>query len=195
MTEVSLRKAAALQAEINQKISSIPLTTTIELNEFENPEALIQKANEDLLVNLSRVQLLVGALTNIRLSVGYLNVSRGIHERLTKLSGINRVIGIKQSLLGFDSRQLDMKVISGRLTKIAASSDAQSSPSRFAYPPRDTVETGLLTEEDVKVLEKDIQTAKQAARKISDEILELNIATKITLHEEDVATLTREGIL
>ena len=51
---ITLRKASALQASINDAIKSIKVDVTVELNEFQNVEIELDKANTILFANDAR---------------------------------------------------------------------------------------------------------------------------------------------
>ncbi len=59
---ISLRKANAVQAGINDAIKGIKIETTLELNEFQDVVAELKKANDALFTNDSRRQRLLLAL-------------------------------------------------------------------------------------------------------------------------------------
>ena len=53
---ITLRKANAVQNSINDTIKGIKVDFTVELNEFQDVEAAITKANSDLVANDGRRQ-------------------------------------------------------------------------------------------------------------------------------------------
>jgi len=59
---ISLRKANVVQANINDAIKSISIETSLELNEFQDVQAALVKANETLFANDGRRQRLLLAL-------------------------------------------------------------------------------------------------------------------------------------
>jgi seryl-tRNA synthetase len=63
--EITLRKANAVQNSINEAIRGIKITTNIEINEFQNVEVELKKANDLLIANDSRRQKLLLSLYNI----------------------------------------------------------------------------------------------------------------------------------
>jgi hypothetical protein len=63
---ITLRKANAVQNSINDTVKSIKINFDLELNEFQDVESAITKANSELVVNDARRQKLIMALYNIR---------------------------------------------------------------------------------------------------------------------------------
>jgi len=70
---ITLRKANAVQNSINDAIKHIKFETTIELNEFQDPNLVLTDANNKLFAADARRQKLLLALYNIRGLVGTAN--------------------------------------------------------------------------------------------------------------------------
>ena len=81
---ITLRKANAIQNSINDAVKNIKVELTVELNEFQNIEEAISKANNNLIENDGRRQKLTMALYNIRALVGTANAASGIDTALAK---------------------------------------------------------------------------------------------------------------
>jgi len=89
---ISLRKANALQGAIQDAIKSIPITTNIEINEFQNIVSELHKANNLLFANDARRQKLLVALYNIRGLVGSANVQCGIDLKLATSAFVDKLL-------------------------------------------------------------------------------------------------------
>ena len=81
---ITLRKANAVQNSINEAVRNIKVDLTVELNEFQNIEEALTKANNSLIENDTRRQKLTMALYNIRALVGTANSQSGIDTNLAK---------------------------------------------------------------------------------------------------------------
>jgi uncharacterized protein YdcH (DUF465 family) len=190
--EITLRKANAVQNSINEAIRSIKITTNIELNEFQNVEAELKKANDELIANDSRRQKLLLSLYNIRGLVGTANAASGIDLALAKAAFIDKRIGQLQELA--DSKAItDLTVITGKLEKIR-NDKSENSRSRI-YGYSDTVSTSIIGQGQIDEAKNEIKNLKKQKQKLNDEVLELNIKTNIPLSDDVVATLTAEGLL
>jgi hypothetical protein len=189
---ISLRKANAIQAGINDVIKSIKIDVTIELNEFQNAEVELKKANDTLFINDARRQKLLISLYNIRGLVGAANANSGIDLNLAKAAFIDKRIAQLDGLAN-QSVMTDFAVINGKLDKIK-NDKSETARSRI-YGYTDTVSTSVLTQEQVTQIKTEILNLKKQKQKINDEVLELNIKTEIPLTDEVVATLQAEGLI
>jgi hypothetical protein len=188
---ISLRKANAVQTAINDAIKSIKINTTVELNEFQNVEAELTKANNVLFANDARRQKLLLSLYNIRALVGTANAQCGIDAKLaTAAFADKRVVQLEE--LNRATEVVDLAVLNGKLEKIRNSKE--ESRSRI-YGYSDTVSTGVVGAAQIEQIAAEIKNLKKQKQKLNDEILELNIKTEIPLSDEVVATLTAEGLL
>jgi len=188
---ITLRKANAIQNSINEAIKGISSPRNIELNEFQDVMAELEKANKAVFDNDARRQKLLLALYNIRGLVGAANANTGIDMNLAKAAFIDKRVAqleeiSKQEPLG------DIEVIKGKLAKIASLKDEARSRV-FGYG--DTVTTSVITKEQIAQAKAEILNLKKQKQKLNDEILEMNIKTEIPLSEDVVATLQAEGLI
>jgi uncharacterized protein YdcH (DUF465 family) len=189
---ITLRKANAVQNSINETVKNIRVELTIEINEFQNVEDTLSKANNELIANDGRRQNLTMALYNIRALVGTANAASGIDTALAKAAFIDKRIGQLEQLAG-GTEITSLEVIKGKLEKIK--NDKGENTRRSIYGYSDTVSTGILSKEQVAQAKTEILNLKKQKQKLNDEILELNIKTEIPLGDDTVATLTAEGLL
>lgn len=187
---ISLRKASAIQNRILEAIREIKIETSIQLNEFQDAETMLNQASETLWENDQRRNLLLLSLYNIRGLVGAANSASGVDLALSKAAFIDkRIVQLSEfaSLSPVDS----IDVINGRLAKIKEGD--QSQRGRGWNP--DTVETSVITSVRLSKVKSEILYLKKEKQKLNDEILELNIKTEIPLADETVKVLTDEGLI
>ena len=189
---ITLRKANAVQNSINETVKNIRVELTIEINEFQNVEDTLSKANNELIANDGRRQNLTMALYNIRALVGTANAASGIDTALAKAAFIDKRIGQLEQLAG-GTEITSLEVIKGKLEMIK--NDKGENTRRSIYGYSDTVSTGILSKEQIAQAKTEILNLKKQKQKLNDEILELNIKTEIPLGDDTVATLTAEGLL
>ncbi len=189
---ITLRKANAVQNSINDAVKNIRVELTVEINEFQNVEDTLGKANNELIANDGRRQNLIMALYNIRALVGTANAASGIDTALAKAAFIDKRIGQLEQLANA-SEITSLEVIKGKLEKIR-NDKSESARSRI-YGYSDTVSTSVLSKEQIAQAKTEILNLKKQKQKLNDEILELNIKTEIPLSDDTVATLTAEGLL
>jgi hypothetical protein len=189
---ITLRKANAVQNSINDAVKNIRVELTVEINEFQNVEDTLSKANNELIANDGRRQNLTMALYNIRALVGTANAASGIDTALAKAAFIDKRIGQLEQLAG-GTEITSLEVIKGKLEKIK--NDKSENTRRSIYGYSDTVSTGVLSKEQIAQAKTEILNLKKQKQKLNDEILELNIKTEIPLGDDIVATLTAEGLI
>jgi len=188
---ITLRKANAIQHSINEAIKNIKVDLSVELNEFQDIEITLQKANTELLVNDSRRQKLTMALYNIRALIGTANAASGINTTLAKAAFIDKRIGQLEELAKA-AEMMSLEVIKGKLEKIKNSKDEGR---RSLYGYNDTVTTNVLANEQIAQAKTEVLSLKKQKQKLNDEVLELNIKTEIPLSDDTVATLQAENLL
>lgn len=189
--EITLRKASALQHAINDAIKSIKINFSLELNEFQTVATELQKANDTLMANDARRQKLLLALYNIRGLVGAANASSGIDLKLATAAFADKRIGQLEEFAR-QEEMTDLAVIDGKLNKIRNSKETERSR---IYGYSDTVSTSVLSADQIKQAKAEVQNLKKQKQKLNDEILELNVQTKIPLSDDVVATLQSEGLI
>ena len=189
---LTLRKANAVKAAINDTIKSIEIKITVELNEFQSIEAELQKANAMLFANDARRQRLLLALYNIRGLVGQANATSGVDTKLATAAFLDKRLA-QLTELAVAEPITDLAVINGKLDKIR-NDKSDTSRSRL-YGVSDTVSTSVISNEQLTTIKNEIKNLKKQKQKINDEVLELNIKTEIPLSEEVEDTLTAEGLI
>ena len=188
---ITLRKANAIQNSINDVVKAIKVELNVELNEFQNVEEAITKANHALIENDGRRQKLTMALYNIRALIGTANAASGINTALAKAAFIDkRIAQLEQLASAAEMTELD--VIKGKLEKIK---NDKGENRRSIYGISDTVSTGVLSKEQIDQAKTEILNLKKQKQKVNDEVLELNIKTEIPLSEDTVELLKAEGLL
>ena len=189
---ISLRKANAVQSSIVDAIKGISIETSLELNEFQDVVAELQKANDVLFANDSRRQRLLLSLYNIRGLVGAANAQSGVDTKLATAAFVDKRVAQLDELAKL-SPVTDLAVINGKLEKIKNSKD-ESARSRI-YGYSDTVSTTVVSQEQIAQVKAEIKNLKKQKQKLNDEILELNIKTEIPLSDEVVAILQAEDLI
>ena len=188
--KITLRKASALQNSIQEALRGIEVKLTVQLNEFENPQEVLDRANAEALANDVRREALLKALYAIRSKVGQANAQAGISDRLATAAYIDKRVGTLTAFLTENAVQDNMAVIQGKLEKFKTA-DAKSR----IYGYGDTVNTGVLVPEQVARFKAEQQELKKQKQKLNDEILELNVRTEIDLAPGTVDVLTKEGLV
>jgi len=187
--KLTLRKANALQNTIQEHIKTIEVTATVSLNEFQTPSVELVTARNTLVTNDGKRAALTKTLYGIRAQVGRANVESGVSDLLADAAYVDkRLVQLKVLT---DSKVVETDaVIDGKLEKIRT----QEKTSRM-YGYADTVDTGVLTAEQIEGYKAAMRDLKKQKQTINDKVLELNVRTEIELSAETVALLQAEQLV
>jgi hypothetical protein len=187
--KITLRKANALQLAIGEAVKNISTETDVKINEFQDGEAEIARVAAELKTNLSRRARLMDAMYEIRKSVSVANSAAGVDIKLADVAQFEKQVQFYNGLAGKKVRE-DAVVVAGQLKKLRESKDDSR---RSIYGYASTVDTSVLTTEDLRGFRTAAAEAKKAKQKLQDELLEINVRTEINI--ADVDFLTAEGLL
>lgn len=188
---ITLRKANAVQKSILESIRGIEVNVNITINEFQDVETELSRANNELFSNDARRQKLLLALYNIRGLVGTANAQSGIDMNLAKAAFIDKRISQLEEIAS-SKPVTALDVIKGKLEKIRNRND----DSRASlYGREDVVTTSVVGKDQLDQIKTEIKNLKKQKQKLNDEILELNIKTEIPLSDEVAQTLQAEGLI
>jgi len=189
MSKITLRKAAALQTEIQEAVSQTYLTS-IELSPFdENPVDAINTALVTLKESLSKRDLLLTAQYALRKAIGQANHTSGIDDLLADGALLEKRIQMFDNVAQSQVRIKD-SIIVGKLAKLSTS----SSDGIYRGYGNDTVTAPIITEglqTEFKALVKSLKKDRQA---LKDKVLELNVSTLLELPDE-VVNVQQLGII
>ncbi len=186
--KLTLRKANAVQAAINEAIKGLDLNYTVTLNEFEEVTDQIQTVRDRFWTQDAVRHSLMYALYEIRRKVATANARAGINDMLADVAALEKQISYKTMLAG-KGAQTALRVLNGQVKKTAEAKDDIYSHSR-----RD-VTTTIFTEAEIEQFRKDAASAKRKKQKLQDQLLELNVQTQIELTEETAVFLETADIL
>lgn len=187
--KLSLRKASALQNAIQDHIKTIDIKTSVQLNEFQDAETMLLNARATVLANDVRRSELTRTIYDLRKLTGRANVESGVADLLTDAALVDKRLG---HLTGLSETTVaeDLTVLTGKLTRLKE----QEKTSRV-YGYNDTVNTGVLAQEQIEMFKSQIRELKKEKQTINDKILELNVRTEITLTDDVVKLLQKEQLL
>ena len=187
--KITLRKANALQNTIQEHTKTIEVTTSFSLNEFQDPTKELACAREGVVTNDARRNKLTKALYGIRAKVGRANADSGVADLLAEAAYLDKRLGQLKGLTEGKVAE-DETVVAGKLQKLRES----DSKSRI-YGYSDTVDTGVLTAEQVEGYKAEMRSLKKEKQSINDKVLELNVRTEIELDTDTVALLQAEQLV
>lgn len=185
--KITLRKANALQLAIGEAVKNIDIVTDAKINEFQNGEAEIARIAAEFRVSLARRTQLVDAMYAIRKAVSTANAGAGVDVKLADVAMLEKQVQFYNGLAGKKARD-EAAVVEGKLKRLT---EVEAKSRIYGYG--DTVDTSVLTAEDIKGFRTAAATAKKAKQKLQDELLEINVRTEIEVSNVDF--LTAEGLL
>lgn len=185
---VTLRKANAIQASINEALKGLEFTDTVSINEFQSVGEAFDQASTKFISNVARRLDLTSALYEIRKAVGSANFNASIDSRLAEVARLEKDIQFFGKYASAKVRESDA-VINGKLDKI------RNRKEDAYYGRNEEVSTSIFTAAEIENFKNVLAVSKKQKQKLQDELLELNVRTEITLSEQSVATLTKENIL
>lgn len=185
--KITLRKANALQLAIGEAVKNISVETDVKINEFQVGETEIARVATEFQANLARRTHLMEAMYEIRKAVSTANAGAGVDIKLADVAMLEKQVQFYNGLAGKKVRD-DAAVVEGKLKRLG---EAEAKSRIYGYG--DTVDTSVLTAEDIKSFRTAAATAKKAKQKLQDELLEINVRTEIEVSNVDF--LAAEGLL
>lgn len=185
--KITLRKANALQLAIGEAVKNVDIKTDVKVNEFQDGEVEIARVAAELRANLARRTQLIDAMYAIRKAVSVANSAAGVDVKLADVAQLEKQVQFYNGLAGKTVRD-SANVVAGKLQRL---SEVEAKSRMYGYG--DTVDTSVLTAEDIKDFRMQAATAKKAKQKLQDELLEINVRTEIEVANVDF--LTAEGLL
>jgi hypothetical protein len=189
--KITLRKANALQLAIGEAVKNIDVETDVKINEFQNGEAEISRVASEFHANVARRAELIYAMYEIRQAVSTANAGAGVDVKLAGVARLEKDIQFYNGLASKKVRE-DAVVVAGQLSKLRESKDDSR---RSIYGYASTVDTSVLTAEDIRGFRTAAATAKKAKQKLQDELLEINVRAEIEIAQDTVQFLTAEGLI
>ena len=187
--KITLRKANALQNTIQEHVKTIEVKMTVSLNEFQNPTKELACAREGVVANDARRNSLTKVLYGIRAQVGRANADAGVADLLAQAAYIDKRLGHLKGLTDCKAVE-DTAVLEGKLQKLR---DTETKSRIYGYG--DTVDTGVLTADQIEGYKAEIRALKKQKQGINDKVLELNVRTEIELDADTVALLQAEQLV
>lgn len=186
--QVSLRKANALQVLINEALKGLEFKADVSINEFQTPAKEIELAKQKFDRNVQRRWNLISALYDIRTKVAAANAENNIDNLLADLARIEKDL-VFFTPFAKANVQADLKVISGKLDKIA-NREGES----YSFHSSE-VSTSIFTETDLESFRNNVSLAKKKKQAVQDALLEANVHTTIELTTATVEVLKAEDII
>jgi methionine synthase II (cobalamin-independent) len=190
--QINLRKANAIQSEIRKAISGVKVESNITVSEFTSDvDAALSKGALEFNQAVERKEALNDALFQIRAAVGRANASAGVSDLLAEVENLDAKINLK-TVVATSTARKEITEINARIVKAKSATGDRLS----LYGDRlSNVETGVATEEAIRVAKEEVKRLKREKQALSDKLLQLNVNTLIELTDKTKVTLTAEGLI
>lgn len=186
--KLTLRKANAVQAAINEAIKASELNYSVTLNEFEDVTEQIETARSRFFTPFDTRKKLVDALYEIRRKVATANADAGINDMLSGVARAEKIISFN-TMLASKGTQTALRVLDGQVKK-----NAEAKDEGYGYSRRDVV-TSIFTEAEIEGFRRIAADYKREKQRLQDQLLELNVQTEIELDKETAVFLETVDIL
>jgi uncharacterized protein YeeX (DUF496 family) len=189
MIKINLRKASHLVNEIHSHVNSIlsRMDSRIDINEYHDPEKEVKNANIEYLNQVDSIAELRECAFQIKIDVGRTNAKVGINDLLTEKFYLEMGRKTLRNLTE-KTPAMTMAEIKGRVEKLTK----KESESRY---DDDFIRTSCLSKTNIDIFKKDLRTYTKGLRDIDNKLLEANIKNSVTLGNEQVELLEKEGLL
>lgn len=186
--EITLRKAALIQTEIGQYLSkNIRTVPNVAVGIFQDPQEVLNDAQTNLNLQISKYLSLVECRADIRRLVGRANIDSLVSDMLADVAAINQKIEFIENIISQTrSPALRVAEISARLEKL------QSEESHYGG---DGVMTPVLSKSMLGIYNDELAKLKRDKSNLQEKITERNSFTKITLPHYTVEVLQTYGFV
>ena len=187
---VSLRKANALQEQLNEAIKIRPSADhEVNVVDFELWRSEIESSQTKSFTDVKRKLEMVEARFSIRKNIANHNTLSGVTDLLTDLNHVeSKMTTIQRWILQRDVRSKDEVLEKQRNRKVARAENAD-------YDGYISMDVSVIGKDDHDHWTEKVQELRRTKAKINDELLSLNIKTEIDLTPEVVKTLKQENLI
>ncbi|MBS49875.1 MAG: hypothetical protein CMN60_21120 [Sphingobium sp.] len=187
--QVNLKKASALAKLLSAELhnTDFAMSKSISLDSPEKAVQSAQKASDSIWNTIEKIEEVTAAMFFIRKELSLANAKYGINVLLSEYNEAKEVIKMLQR---FDPRHIHQPLISGpdELDQRIKSKAERTNSDEFNYRSG-TADVVIMSEDHVSRIKDIINLKKRRLREIDEELLELNLANKITLSDDVIDTL------
>ena len=187
--QVNLKKASALAKLLSAELhnTDFAMSKSISLDSPEKAVQSAQKASDSIWNTIEKIEEVTAAMFFIRKELSLANAKYGINVLLSEYNEAKEVIKMLQR---FDPRHIHQPLISGpdELEQRIKSKAERTNSDEFNYRSG-TADVVIMSEDHVSRIKDIINLKKRRLREIDEELLELNLANKITLSDDVIDTL------
>lgn len=193
--QVNLKKASALAKLLSAELHNTNFATSKSIS-LDSPDQAVkaaQKASDSIWETIEKIEVVTSAMFFIRKELAQANASCGVAVLLSEYNEAKEVIKMLQR---FDARHVHQPLISGpdELEERIKSKAERSNSDEFNYRSG-TADVVVMSEDHDGRINDIINSKKRRLREIDEQLLELNLANKITLSDDVIDTLREFEII
>jgi len=188
--KVSLRKANALQEQLNEAIKSRPSADhEVNVVDHEMWKTEVENAQAKYYDEVKRKLEMVETRFSIRKSIANHNTLCGVTDLLTDLNHVeSKITTIQRWITQREVRSKDEVLEKQRNRKVARAENAD-------YDGYISMDVSVIGKNDHEHWTEKVKVLKRNKAKINDELLSLNIKTEIDLTPQVVRVLKQENLI
>lgn len=188
--KISLRKAHALQSEIESVISGLVMNSDATIDQFSGDIAdTLNKARIEFLEKFDERNRLTTILYIIRSLVSEASNSVKINEYLSKVAATDRLIQYYNLVSLSKPNDFTVEKLTEKLAYVVEKSKTSTS-----YMPTD-IRVNVFDKQQIDEFKIQLSELKKEKREYQDTLLELNMSTQIELSNQIVDVLKKHHLL
>jgi len=190
--EVNLRKAHALQEQINELIhEDYDTETQVDIMLHDNYEAVLSHAQNMFFDELEDKRALILARKEIRQKLAFANYEHNVDALLTEMNMCDAEMSLIANSLSKRDIRKDEKVLWKQRTRME---EDRKKESGIRYGD-ESVNSGIVTKGSYDTYLKDQKRLKKQKQDCSDKLLAINISNKIELPTEVVELMRKHQLV
>lgn len=193
MTQITLRRAAAIQIAIHEALSAIPVAPSADLSLFSVFPQEVEDHRNKAMSGVKRSSNLISTLFAIRALVAEANVASGINGILARQAEAEMQMKVLKALA--DATPHEGADITAKRAERLATREEPGSVYGRPSAPTETLRVNLLTQAQIDSAQGTLATYRKAKLALKDRLAELNASTRITLTKDIEDVLIEENIL
>jgi len=185
--KLSLRKASAIQAIINEQINE-PFSGSITIGKYDDAAKLVGEGVKNFAEVIEKKHSLIAALYFIRDSVAIASSASGVSSILAELARLSKEDQFAKQLAATGAFIPSGAVIA------EAIADIKKEPTQYTSR-KDSISISIVSKEIVENAKKQLLNIRKDKQKLSDKLLHLNVTTEISLNDNIEAILKKYDVI
>ena len=181
MIKINLRKSALIQKELFQRAGNVEIEKDVELNEYNNPEQVIEIQLKEVTNNIVYKQNLLSVLYSLQAKTGIVNAKWDVNKLVAEQERIKACINLYTNLCERKPRP-ELLEIQQRIEKLKERGG-------------DSFSTNIFGKKDINEFKQTVNTLKKNSQDINDTMFEVSVKRTIELSADEEQLLIDEGLL